>query len=117
MGACRASASATTSSWAPFVPAPHRIVTAPEAFRSAASRSISPVAGTRRAGASRGNSPVAAAGAGFSATSPGTTITATPPSPIAVRIARWRSSGICSGVCSISQKWLHSRNSSVGWVS
>ena len=38
-------------------------------------------------------------------------------SSIAARIARWSSSGICRGFVTISQKWLHSRNNSVGCVS
>ena len=116
IGAWSAAASETTASWAPAVPAPARMVTrlAPLSSVAAASSSLSSGRTTGSDGATkRGVSPSISS----SETSPGNTSTATPRCPMAVRIARCSRAGICFGLVTISQKWLHSRNSSVGCVS
>lgn len=87
---------------------------APFSSVAAASNSASSGRRTGSIGATkRGLSPSISS----SDTSPGKTSTATPRCPMAVRIARCSSAGICFGFVTISQKWLHSRNSSVGCVS
>ena len=97
IGALSVLASWTSSAWAPAHPAPPRIVTFSEAFRSFASAAISGSEGQRLDFGCAKGGPAGCSTASRRAMSPGSAITDTPRRESAVWIAISRTRGMSEG--------------------